>query len=66
MNLITESGRKIVGFDLNEVAPGRDEWDANVGARMLYKMCNIFLKSAHKSVDKIKSTNNNFEKELSD
>jgi agmatinase len=38
---IKESGRKIVGFDLNEVAPGSDgdEWDANVGARMLYKLC---------------------------
>lgn len=36
------SGRKIVGFDLVEVAPsGRkgDEWDGNVGARVLYKLC---------------------------
>lgn len=34
-------GKKIVGFDLNEVAPGPDgdEWDANVGARLLYKLC---------------------------
>ncbi|MFA6003075.1 MAG: agmatinase family protein [Elusimicrobiota bacterium] len=35
------SGRKILGFDLNEVAPDparRDEWDANVGARLLYKL----------------------------
>jgi len=35
------SGRKIIGFDLNEVAPSPDEsneWDANVGARLLYKM----------------------------
>jgi agmatinase len=40
------SGRKIVGFDLNEVAPsGRkdDEWDGNVGARILYKLCTIAL-----------------------
>ncbi len=37
---LARSGRKIVGFDLNEVAPGPegDEWDANVGARLLYKM----------------------------
>jgi hypothetical protein len=28
-----------------EVAPGADEWDAIVGARMLYKMCNLALKS---------------------
>lgn len=35
-----KSGRKIVGFDLNEVAPAPngDEWDANVGARLLYKL----------------------------
>ena len=34
------SGKKIVGFDLVEVAPGEDnEWDANVGAKLLYKMC---------------------------
>ncbi len=45
MNLIADSGKKIVGFDLNEVAPGENEWDANVGARLLYKMCNITLKS---------------------
>jgi agmatinase len=36
---VTESGRTIIGFDLNEVAPGEDEWDANVGARLLYKLC---------------------------
>lgn len=33
------SGRKIIGFDLNEVAPGDSEWDANVGARILFKLC---------------------------
>jgi agmatinase len=39
---VVKSGRKIVGFDLNEVAPSTDdadEWDANVGARLLYKLC---------------------------
>ena len=36
---VARSGRKIVGFDLNEVAPGEDsEWDANVGMRLLYKL----------------------------
>ncbi len=35
------SGRKIIGMDLNEIAPGDDEWDANVGARLLYRMCNL-------------------------
>jgi agmatinase len=37
---LAKSGRKIIGFDLNEVAPGNDEWDANVGARLLYNLCN--------------------------
>ena len=39
------SGRKIIGFDLCEVAPGEDEWDANVGARILYKLCGATLRS---------------------
>ncbi len=38
---VVESGRKIVSFDINEVAPGNDEWDANVGARLLYKIANL-------------------------
>lgn len=33
------SGRQIISFDLNEVSPGEDEWDANVGARLLWKLC---------------------------
>jgi len=35
------SNRKVIGFDLNEVAPDpskTSEWDANVGARLLYKL----------------------------
>jgi agmatinase len=36
---VAESGRKIVGFDLNEVAPGPEgDWDANVGARALWNL----------------------------
>lgn len=35
------SGRSIIGMDLNEISPGEDEWDANVGARLLYRMCNL-------------------------
>jgi agmatinase len=45
---LVKSGRKIIGFDLNEVSPGEDEWDANVGARLLYKMCNMMLVSNNK------------------
>jgi agmatinase len=42
---VVESGRTIIGFDLNEVSPRDDEWDANVGARMLYRMINMTAKS---------------------
>ena len=42
---IAESGRKIIGFDVSEVAPGIDEWDANVGARIIYKLCNLMYQS---------------------
>lgn len=37
---LVRSGKKIIGFDLNEVAPGSDDWDANVGARLLYQLSN--------------------------
>ena len=36
---IIESGKEVIGFDLCEVAPGKDDWDANVGARILYELC---------------------------
>ena len=41
LEVLVDSGRRIVGFDLTEVAPSEDaadEWDANVGARALYKL----------------------------
>ncbi len=31
--------REIIGFDLCEVGP--DEWDGNVAARIIYKLCNL-------------------------
>ena len=43
---VIASGKKIIGFDLCEVAPGESgEWDGNVGARVLYKLCLLALKS---------------------
>jgi agmatinase len=39
------SGKKIIGFDLCEVAPGDDEWDGNVGSRVLYKLCMLAAKN---------------------
>ncbi|WP_293116906.1 arginase family protein [Moorena sp. SIO4G3] len=37
---LVQTGKTIIGFDLCEVAPGDvgDEWDGNVGARVLYKL----------------------------
>lgn len=36
--------RTIIGFDLVEVSPGKDEWDANVGARLLWHLCGVLAK----------------------
>ncbi len=42
---LVKSGRKVIGFDLCEVAPkgtengfSEDEWDGNVGSRILYQL----------------------------
>ncbi|HEX9979511.1 MAG TPA: agmatinase family protein [Flavobacterium sp.] len=45
LSRLGESGREIIGFDLVEVAPGEDDWDGNVGARMLYHMCGVLAKN---------------------
>jgi agmatinase len=42
---LLESGRRLIGFDLNEVGVSHDEWDENVGARCLFKMCNMLVVS---------------------
>ncbi len=43
---ILKSGRTLIGFDLNEVGIGGDtDWDANVGARILFKLCNLLVTS---------------------
>jgi len=42
---IQKTGRRIVGFDLNEVGISQDEWDENVGARCLFKLCNLLVAS---------------------
>lgn len=45
LGMIWEAARagrtRVVGFDLVEVCPGVGEWDANVGARVLYKLCGL-------------------------
>ncbi|MFV0606302.1 MAG: agmatinase family protein [Niabella sp.] len=42
---VLESGRKIIGFDLVEVGIGETDWNANVGARALFKLCNLLATS---------------------
>lgn len=47
---LADSGRRIVAFDLNEVSSGGGdldsaEWDGNVGARVLYKLCGWAVKT---------------------
>lgn len=42
---VLESGRKIVGFDLSEVGISDSDWNSNVGARVLFKLCNLLVTS---------------------
>jgi agmatinase len=43
LDQVRQSGREIIAVDLVEVNPGPegDEWDGNVGARILYRMCGM-------------------------
>ncbi|MES2702415.1 MAG: agmatinase family protein [Bacteroidota bacterium] len=44
--MLHQSGRQLIGFDLNEVSSGHtpgDGIDAIVGARMLFKLCNFMV-----------------------
>jgi agmatinase len=45
---ILDSGRRLIGFDLNEVGISSSEWDENVGARVLFKLCNLLIASNDK------------------
>lgn len=42
---VIESGRRFVGFDLCEVGISESDWNANVGARVLFKLCNLLVAS---------------------
>ncbi|MEN9348512.1 MAG: Agmatinase [Bacteroidota bacterium] len=41
--LLTRVGeeRNVISFDLVEVAPGDDDWNGNVGARLLFHLCGV-------------------------
>jgi len=46
LEALARAGRRVVGFDLTEVAPapgGGDEWDGNVAARLLYRLIAVAL-----------------------
>jgi agmatinase len=40
---LKKTGRQLLGFDLVEVGVDELEWDANVGARQLWKLCNLLI-----------------------
>ncbi len=42
---IIQSGRQIIGFDLSEVGISDSDWNSNVGARVLFKLCNLLVAS---------------------
>ena len=47
LEVLAKSGKRVVGFDLCEVAPGArgEDWNANVGARVLYKLLGCTLRT---------------------
>lgn len=40
-----QAKKRIIGFDLNEVGVSHNQWDENVGARVLYKLCSFLVSS---------------------
>ena len=40
---LRKSGKQLIGFDLVEVSTSETGWDANVGARILFKLCNLLV-----------------------
>jgi agmatinase len=40
---VIQSGRRFIGFDLAEIGVGESCIDANVGARILWKLCNLLV-----------------------
>ncbi|MGA6117576.1 agmatinase family protein [Sphingobacterium sp. UDSM-2020] len=45
LSRLANSDKNIIGIDLVEVAPGEDDWDGNVGARLLFHLCGVFAKN---------------------
>lgn len=45
LNRLRQSGKKVIGFDLCEVSTSESGWDENVGARVLFKLCNLLAEN---------------------
>ncbi len=51
LSRLANSGKEIIGIDLVEVAPGdNDDWDGNVGSRILFHLCGVLAKSQNMAV----------------
>ena len=51
---LAKSDKKIIGFDVNEVGYSENsDWDANVGSRLIYKLCCAALFNSDKFQEKI-------------
>ena len=42
---LVSAGKQLIGFDLVEIGLGDTDWNANVGARLLFRMCNLLVKA---------------------
>ncbi len=42
---LVASGKQLIGFDLVEIGLGDTDWNANVGARLLFRLCNLLVKA---------------------
>lgn len=42
---VKQSGKQIIGFDLVETGVGEHDWDSNVSARLLFRMCSMLMKA---------------------
>ena len=42
---LVRQGKQVIGFDLSEVGISDTDWNSNVGARILFKLCNLLVTS---------------------
>jgi agmatinase len=45
LDMMEQGGKKLLSFDLVEVAYAHDDWDVNVGARILFRLCELLVAS---------------------